>query len=138
MKNNIIIKYEKPRNVDIQKELIIYRADSRVSSNNWLIDQYYELNERFIGWTIVGKIEDNKLFIAYSICKYEEGDKFVKKLGVEAALKRCIPDKADIVVDLTDVPENETIKVFHGYTEDLIENIEKRFIKKRAKYWFNL
>lgn len=130
MKNNIIIKYEKPDWIETTKELS--------AKGRYLLDTYDCVVSRFIGWTIVGKIEDNKIFIAYSICKYEEGDKFVKKLGVEAALKRCTPEKADIVVDLTEVPPNEIIKVFHGYTEALIESIEKRFIKKKTKYWFNL
>lgn len=89
---------------------------------------------RLIGYTIVGVIENNKLLIKYSICNYEEGDKFVKKLGVSKALDNT----TYMEVDLTNVPQNETIRVFHGYCDlHVIPDIERRYLKKKQKYWLS-
>ena len=128
--NKLLIKYEPViRYLDVT-------VDMQVNSYNNYDSRYFE-DVRFTGWTAVGKIEDKKMYIAFSVCKYEEGDKFVKKEGVIQALVKCTPEKATIIVDLTDVPENETVKVFHGYVDMFSEKLEKRFFKKKLHYWIN-
>lgn len=132
--NKLLIKYEPVNSLNITTEYDIHKGYIYVTSK--YTDNYLE-NVRFIGWTAVGKIEDGKLYIAFAVCKYEEGDKFVKKEGVKQALAKCTPEKANIIVELKDIPENETVKVFHGYVDNYSQQLEKRFYKKRVKYWLS-
>lgn len=130
----LLIKYEPVKSLSITQEHYIHNVYSRISDK--YSDSYFE-DVRFTGWTAVGKIENGKLYIAFAVCKYDEGDRFIKKEGVKQALAKCNPEKANIIVDLKDIPENETIKVFHGYVDNHSQEIEKRFYKKRIKYWLN-
>ena len=130
----LLIKYEPVNSLNITQEHYIHSGYSCIL--NKYSDNYFD-DIRFIGWTAVGKIEDNKMYIAFSVCKYEEGDKFVKKIGVQEALTKCTPEKATVIVDLKDVPQNEIIKVFHGYVDSSSEKLEERFFKKRVKYWLS-
>ena len=132
---NLLIKYEPVVdyvNAECEKYLLVQYNSRYVKSK----DIYFH-DVRFTGWTAVGKIEGNKMYIAFSVCKYEEGDKFVKKVGVQEALAKCTPEKATVIVNLADVPQNEIIKVFHGYVDSSSEKLEKRFFKKRVRYWLS-
>lgn len=130
----LLIKYEPVNSLTITTEYDIHKEYMCITSK--YTDNYLE-NVRFTGWTAVGKIEGDKMYIAFSVCKYEEGDKFVKKIGVQEALAKCTPEKATVIVDLTNVPQNEIIKVFHGYVDSSSEKLEERFFKKRVKYWLS-
>jgi hypothetical protein len=129
MNGNTIIRYEPFMDYELSKDI----KDGECIWSYY--SGYLKLEAiRFIGYTIVGIIQDNKLLIKYSICKYEEGDRFIKSLGISEALN----NKSYMEVDLTEVPENETIKVFHGYCDlHVIPHIERRYLKKRQKYWLS-
>jgi hypothetical protein len=132
---DILIKYEPVRDINLDFDISLFL-------NNSLDRIYYEgediyATERFIGYTIVGKIEGDKMYIAYSVCNYEAGDKFIKKAGVESALNKCNSEKASVIVELNDIPIDETIKVFHGYADNLAEKIHDNFKVRRIKYWID-
>jgi hypothetical protein len=127
MNGNTIIRYEPCMGYELSKDI----TDEYGVWSYYL--GYLKLeNIRFIGYTIVGIIQDNKLLIKYSVCNYEDGDRFVKRIGVSEALNNT----TCMEVDLTEVPQNETIRVFHGYCDlHVIPHIERRYLKKRQKYW---
>jgi hypothetical protein len=127
MNGNTIIRYEPCKDYHFTKEISYWG----INGQDYFASLTLE-NIRFIGYTIVGIIQDNKLLIKYSVCNYEDGDKFVKRIGVSEALNNT----TYMEVDLTEVPQNETIKVFHGYCDlHVIPHIERRYLKKRQKYW---